>query len=164
MPVNNTSKARAKVGKEKNSLRVGNFCKLRECDCKKMKIDIEGKKQPKKHQGQGKLNITCKEGIQISVWNKGGARDTGFNDKRDEIEMYLKSENIAVMGVCEANIGAENENYNIDSYVSVLDGNKCHQSSSKIVIICNSHQLCMSATLQILALYRVPEQRVSTQS
>ena len=43
----------------------------------------------------------------------------------------------------------------------VLDGNKCHQSSSIIVIICKSRQC---APHRILVLYRVPEQRVSTQS
>jgi hypothetical protein len=46
--------------------------------------------------------------------------NTNFDDKKDEIEMYLRKEKIGVLGVCEANIGAKNDNFHIDGYDVVI--------------------------------------------
>ena len=48
----------------------------------------------------------------------GGAWYTQFSEKKSEIEAYLKEENIAVLGVCEANISKEMTIYDIPGYVS----------------------------------------------
>ena len=51
------------------------------------------------------------------MWNKGGAWNTKFDDKKDEI---------GVLGICEANIGAENDHFHIDGYIW-MQGGKARQ-------------------------------------
>jgi hypothetical protein len=47
---------------------------------------------PKIHRKGKKKNEPKNDGIKVATWSKGGAWNTNFDDKKDEIEIYLKRE------------------------------------------------------------------------
>ena len=53
-----------------------------------------------------------------------------FNNKKNEIETYLKKHNLGVLGVTEANISKENSSFEIEGYKVIPD--KGRESSTKM--------------------------------